>query len=90
MAGVAQLDRRLVGDPAVAPLQQRLQHRQQALDPTRSPDGEDDPHLGAWVRVDQRTDWYDADTAVDRVELRSVDGAVVARGRQVRRLPRAS
>ena len=39
------------------------------------------------MRVDQRTTWFDDDVAVDDVELRAVDGALVARGRQTRRLP---
>jgi hypothetical protein len=47
----------------------------------------DPPETGAWVRVDQRTVWTDADVAVDDVELRAVDGSLVARGRQTRRLP---
>lgn len=45
------------------------------------------PETGTWVRVDQRTVWVDADVAVDDVELRAVDGSLVARGRQTRRLP---
>ncbi|TYP86577.1 thioesterase family protein [Blastococcus xanthinilyticus] len=45
------------------------------------------PETGAWVRVDQRTTWADADIAVDEVELRAADGSLVARGRQTRRLP---
>ncbi|RZU33929.1 hypothetical protein [Blastococcus saxobsidens] len=44
------------------------------------------PGPGAWVRVDQRTVWCDADVAIDDVELRAEDGALVARGRQTRRL----
>ncbi|MDT0274291.1 thioesterase family protein [Blastococcus goldschmidtiae] len=44
------------------------------------------PPTGAWVRVDQRTVWADADIAVDDVELRGLDGSLVARGRQTRRL----
>ena len=47
------------------------------------------PQTGAWVRVDQRTVWADSDVAVDDVELRAVDGSLVARGRQTRRLPPA-
>ncbi|PRY47782.1 acyl-CoA thioesterase [Geodermatophilus tzadiensis] len=45
------------------------------------------PATGAWVRVDQRLAWADADVAVDDTELRDVDGALVARVRQTRRLP---
>ncbi|MGY1826625.1 MULTISPECIES: thioesterase family protein [unclassified Blastococcus] len=44
------------------------------------------PATGAWVRVDQRTVWCDDDVAVDDVELRAEDGALVALGRQTRRL----
>lgn len=44
------------------------------------------PPAGEWVRVDQRTAWSDADVAVDDVELRALDGSLVARGRQTRRL----
>ncbi|NEK84782.1 thioesterase family protein [Blastococcus saxobsidens] len=44
------------------------------------------PEPGAWVRIDQRTVWCDADVAIDDVELRAEDGALVARGRQTRRL----
>lgn len=44
------------------------------------------PETGAWVRVDQRTVWADAEVAVDDVELRALDGSLVARGRQTRRL----
>lgn len=44
------------------------------------------PPTGAWVRVDQRTVWSDAEVAVDDVELRALDGSLVARGRQTRRL----
>lgn len=44
------------------------------------------PPAGAWVRVDQRTAWSDADVAVDDVELRALDGSLVARGRQTRRI----
>jgi hypothetical protein len=47
------------------------------------------PPTGAWVRVDQRTVWADDGIAVDDVELRALDGALVARGRQTRRLLRA-
>ncbi|MCZ2858680.1 thioesterase family protein [Blastococcus sp. VKM Ac-2987] len=44
------------------------------------------PGAGAWVRVDQRTVWCDADVAIDDVELRAEDGSLLARGRQTRRL----
>ena len=44
------------------------------------------PPPGAWVRVDQRTVWADDAVAVDDVELRALDGSLVARGRQTRRL----
>jgi hypothetical protein len=44
------------------------------------------PPTGAWVRVDQRTVWADGGLAVDDVELRALDGSLVARGRQTRRL----
>ncbi|WP_051515882.1 thioesterase family protein [Candidatus Blastococcus massiliensis] len=44
------------------------------------------PPTGAWVRVDQRTVWQDAEVAVDEVELRALDGSPVALGRQTRRL----
>lgn len=44
------------------------------------------PPAGAWVRVDQRTVWADTEIAVDDVELRGLDGSLVARGRQTRRL----
>ncbi|SDD41268.1 Acyl-CoA thioesterase [Geodermatophilus telluris] len=44
------------------------------------------PASGDWVRVDQRLAWTDADLAVDDAELRTVDGALVARVRQTRRL----
>lgn len=44
------------------------------------------PATGAWVRVDQRTVWADGEVAVDDVELRALDGSLVARGRQTRRL----
>jgi hypothetical protein len=44
------------------------------------------PPTGAWVRVDQRTVWVDGEVAVDDVELRALDGSLVARGRQTRRL----
>jgi acyl-CoA thioesterase len=44
------------------------------------------PDSGAWVRLDQRTVWSDATVAVDDVEVRAVDGSLVALGRQTRRL----
>ncbi|MGY1729275.1 thioesterase family protein [Geodermatophilus sp. SYSU D01062] len=44
------------------------------------------PETGAWVRIDQVTTWADADVAVDDAELRAVDGSLVARARQTRRL----
>ena len=44
------------------------------------------PETGAWVRVDQRTVWADDQVAVDDVELRALDGSLVAGGRQTRRL----
>lgn len=44
------------------------------------------PPAGAWVRVDQRTVWADDQVAVDDVEVRALDGALVASGRQTRRL----
>jgi acyl-Coa thioesterase superfamily protein len=44
------------------------------------------PATGAWVRVDQVTAWTDADLAVDDAEVRAVDGSLVARARQTRRL----
>ncbi|MGY1916977.1 thioesterase family protein [Blastococcus sp. SYSU DS0973] len=44
------------------------------------------PGTGAWVRVDQRTVWCDADVAIDDVGLRAEDGSLVALGRQTRRL----
>jgi hypothetical protein len=44
------------------------------------------PPTGAWVRVDQWTVWTDGEVAVDEVELRALDGSLVARGRQTRRL----
>ena len=44
------------------------------------------PETGAWVRVDQRTVWADDQVAVDDVELRALDGSLVASGRQTRRL----
>lgn len=44
------------------------------------------PPPGAWVRVDQRMVWADDAVAVDDVELRALDGSLVARGRQTRRL----
>lgn len=44
------------------------------------------PESGAWVRIDQVTTWADADVAVDDAELRAVDGSLVARARQTRRL----
>ena len=44
------------------------------------------PAEGEWVRIDQRTTWYDADLAVDDAELRDVEGRLVARVRQTRRL----
>ncbi|SDF95247.1 Acyl-CoA thioesterase [Blastococcus aurantiacus] len=44
------------------------------------------PETGAWVRVDQRTVWSDHRVAVDDIELRALDGSLVASGRQTRRL----
>lgn len=44
------------------------------------------PPADAWVRIDQRTTWHDADVAVDDAELRTVEGRLVARVRQTRRL----
>ncbi|MGX5655916.1 thioesterase family protein [Geodermatophilus nigrescens] len=44
------------------------------------------PATGAWVLVDQVTTWADDAVAVDEAELRTEDGALVARARQTRRL----
>ena len=44
------------------------------------------PAAGEWTRIDQRTTWRDADLAVDDAELWDVDGRLVARVRQTRRL----
>ncbi|WP_369257141.1 thioesterase family protein [Geodermatophilus amargosae] len=44
------------------------------------------PETGAWVRIDQVTTWADGDVAVDDAEVRAVDGSLVARARQTRRL----
>jgi hypothetical protein len=44
------------------------------------------PASGAWVRADQRTVWVDGEVAVDDIELRALDGSLVAGGRQTRRL----
>jgi hypothetical protein len=46
------------------------------------------PEPGDWVRIDQWTAWHDADVAVDDAELRAEDGALLARVRQTRRIPR--
>ncbi|RBY80785.1 thioesterase family protein [Blastococcus sp. TF02A-26] len=46
------------------------------------------PGPEAWVRIDQWTVWHDADVAVDDAELRTEDGALLARVRQTRRIPR--
>jgi hypothetical protein len=44
------------------------------------------PEPGAWVRVDQRTSWVDDDYCVDDAELCLVDGTLLARARQTRRM----
>jgi hypothetical protein len=44
------------------------------------------PEPGAWVRIDQVTSWADDDYCVDDAELRSLDGALLARARQTRRM----
>ena len=47
------------------------------------------PEPEEWVRIDQWTAWHDDDVAVDDAELRTEDGALLARVRQSRRVPRA-
>ena len=46
------------------------------------------PAPDGWVRIDRWTSWHDADVAVDDAELRTEDGALLARVRQTRRIPR--
>ncbi|MBB3675171.1 acyl-CoA thioesterase domain-containing protein [Modestobacter versicolor] len=46
------------------------------------------PGPADWVRIDQWTTWHDADVAVDDAELRAEGGALLARVRQTRRVPR--
>lgn len=41
-----------------------------------------------WVRIEQWTAWHDTAVAVDDAELRTEDGALLARARQTRRIPR--